>query len=72
MKQSSQVVEITEDELNGDHAGKGFDFDKILRFEIGEFGPFQILAAISMGLVSAYGGMLTLNFVFGAAVPDHR
>lgn len=71
-KESSQVVEIKEDELNNENAGKAFDFEKILRFEIGEFGPFQILVALSMGMISGYGGSLVLNFVFGAAVPDHR
>lgn len=66
MKQVEQVVRLSEDDL--DHV----DFDKILEFEIGEFGTYQILSGITIGLVSAFGSYITLNFMFSAFIPEHR
>lgn len=51
---------------------KSLDFDKILKFEIGEYGPYQILVATSIGFVTAFGSFLILNFLFISAIPEHR
>lgn len=51
---------------------KPLDFDKILRFDIGEYGPFQLLVGVSTGLCAAFGTIIIMNFVFGATIPEHR
>lgn len=73
MKNPDQVVELTEDDLDNENSNdKPLDFDKILKFEIGECGPYQIFIGIAIGLVSAFGSYMTLNFMFSAAIPEHR
>lgn len=69
MKQVEQVVKLSEDDLDHENT---VDFDKILEFEIGEFGTYQILSGITIGLVSAFGSYITLNFMFSAFIPEHR
>lgn len=72
MKPPSESVKVSSDELNGGNSGKPLDFEKILKNEIGEFGPYQILVAVTTGIFAAYGSFVIFNFVYGAAIPDHR
>lgn len=46
-------------------------FDVVLR-EIGEFGRYQIINGILTCLVIAISTCALFNFVFSAAIPDHR
>lgn len=71
-KKPSEVVVVSEDELDNDNSDGPLDFEKILKFEVGEFGPYQIFAGITMGFVSAFASFMVLNFLFISAVPDHR
>lgn len=48
------------------------EFEKILETDIGEFGPYQILAAAITGFISASASFVTINFIFSAAILDHR
>lgn len=69
MKESSQVIEMTSD--SEENREKPLDFDTILN-EVGGVGLYQILVGIFSGLFAAYGSFIIMNFVFTAAVPDHR
>lgn len=40
--------------------------------QIGEFGLYQLCVGLSNGLAFGFGSFVILNFVFSAAVPDHR
>lgn len=40
--------------------------------EIGAFGLYQILVGIASGLALIISALATFNFVFAAAIPDHR
>lgn len=40
--------------------------------EIGAFGLYQILVGAASGLALIISALATFNFVFAAAVPDHR
>lgn len=46
-------------------------FDRILT-EIGEFGPYQFIVAVSTGFALLITTFSLFNFVFSSAVPDHR
>lgn len=46
-------------------------FDDIL-YEIGEFGRYQILAGILMGIAFLLTTSTLFNFVFSSEIPDHR
>lgn len=70
MKQSVQV-EQSDTELNNRQKTKSPTFDDIYN-EIGEFGLYQILVVLSTGFVFFFGSFVTLNFIFGVDVPDHR
>lgn len=72
MKQLDPVVKLSEDDDDNETTYKPLDFDKILKFEIGEWGLYQILAGISIGLVSAFSSYVTMNFMFAASIPEHR
>lgn len=69
MEQTAHVVELASDDDK--NCPKPLDVDTILN-EIGDSGPYQIFVSISAGLFSTYGSFVILNFVFGAAIPDHR
>lgn len=71
MKKAAQVIELPDGDQCTGSTEKTLDFDEILN-EIGEFGRFQILVGISIGLVSAFSSFFVLNFVFSAAIPEHR
>lgn len=71
MEQFSEVVELSENQADNTTESP-LDFDKILKFEIGECGPYQILVAAIIGLVTTFASFLILNFVFITAIPDHR
>lgn len=62
-----QTVEI---ERTNENKAKSVPFDDIFK-EIGEFGFYQILVSLSSGLAFAFGSFSILNFIFGAAIPDH-
>lgn len=72
MKQTHQPVQLSDDEVDNESTDKPLDFDKMLRFEIGEFGRYQILVAISSGFIAAIVSFVTLNFMFSGTIPDHR
>lgn len=40
--------------------------------EIGAFGLYQILVGLASGLALIISALATFNFVFAAAIPDHR
>lgn len=46
-------------------------YEDILR-ETGEFGLYQILVSLIVGFAFAYGSFVTLNFLFGADIVEHR
>lgn len=74
MKPSAELLQTSKNDAN-EHIeinDKPLDFDKILRFEIGEYGLYQLLVGISTGLCAAFGTIIIMNFVFGVAIPDHR
>lgn len=70
MKQSVQVDQ-SDTELNNGQNKKLSTFDHIYN-EIGEFGLYQILVVLSTGFVYLFGSFVTLNFIFGIEVPEHR
>lgn len=72
MRHPHQPVQLSDDELDSETTDKPLDFDKMLRFEIGEFGRYQILVAFTTGLFAAIVSFVTLNFMFSATVPEHR
>lgn len=72
MKHPHQPVQLTDDEFDNETTEKPLDFERILKFEVGEFGPYQILIAISVGLISAFASFFSVNFLFVAAIPEHR
>lgn len=70
MKHSVQV-EQSDTKLYNDQNKKSPTFEHIYN-EIGEFGLYQILVVLSTGFVFFFGSFVTLNFIFGIGVPDHR
>lgn len=71
MNKAAQVIELPDGDQCIGSTENSLDFDGILN-EIGEFGRYQILVAISIGLIAAFSSFAVLNFVFSAAIPKHR
>lgn len=71
MKETVQVIELPEGDQNTESPRKSLDFDDILK-EIGEFGRFQILVGVLIGICSAFSAFIIFNFVFGGNIPEHR
>lgn len=71
IKNPNDAVDVSEDELENDNTIP-LDFERILKFDVGEFGPYQIFIGIIMGLISAFASFMVLHFLFISAVPEHR
>lgn len=56
---------------NFDKSHETISFDRIYN-EIGEFGLYLKITGVVMGFWFAYGTFPAVNFLFGAAIPDHR
>lgn len=46
-------------------------YDELL-LEIGQFGLYQILVGLIVGFVFTVGSMVTMNFIFGVDITEHR
>lgn len=57
--------------ISSQNVENSLSFDRILT-EIGEFGPYQFIVAISTGFALLITTFSLFNFVFSSAVPDHR
>lgn len=64
-------IEVPQARKNNEKEQKSPAYEDILR-EIGEFGLYQILVSLIVGYVFAFGSFVTLNFIFGANIVDHR
>lgn len=71
MKQSCEVIKSSDDESPAKKSSNSLTFDEILQ-EIGEFGLYQILVGILIGLVLMLTSSALFNFVFTSEIPDHR
>lgn len=71
MKSPPEVSKSTANKLPRKDADNALAFDDILK-EIGEFGLYQLLTGILIGIVLLFTTFALFNFVFSSDIPHHR
>lgn len=70
MKSPSEHSKPSENK-HGNKSENALVFDDILK-EIGEFGLYQLVTGILIGIVLLFTTFALFNFVFSSEIPDHR
>lgn len=71
MEEEKTIVLLSDEKNGSETVKKPPTFDEILE-ETGEFGLNQILVALTAGFAFAFGSFITMNFLFGADITEHR
>lgn len=71
MEEEKTIVLLSDEKHGGETVKKPPTFDEILK-ETGEFGLNQIMVALTAGFVFAFRSFITMNFLCGADITEHR
>lgn len=71
MKSPPEVSKSASNKLPAKSSRNALAIDEILK-EIGEFGLYQFLIGILIGIVLLFTTFALFNFVFSSEIPDHR